>query len=297
MLAFAATLAAAGLCAVACQVERATRPDRRLPTLGPAEVRIDVEKVAFQSTDGVRLHAWLFPAFAGSAAPVLLVHDVGSSKASVLSLALRLQDEGFEVLALDLRAHGESEGRRSTYGLHEKRDVVGAFDFLSARRGQSQSRVGAYGAGAGAHAVVLAATERPGIRVLVLDGLYPDAAYPLARAVFRDWDWGVAHLRGVPGGMLAALSGMHGEGARASGVMARLVGRDMLLLAPQNDVGLAGEIRAMLEDVPEQADSDGNMVMVPASQAQGLYGDDLRLHHERVVSFFVDRLRPGKTPT
>jgi pimeloyl-ACP methyl ester carboxylesterase len=224
---------------------------------------------------------------------VILAHDIGACRAAELSLALELQERGFEVLALDLRGHGESGGSRATYGLHEKRDVIAAFDFLSARHGRRLDRVGAFGAGTGAHAVVLAAADRPGLRVLVLDGLYPDASYPLAREVFRGWDWGIERLRAVPGGILAVTSGMRGERARAAEVLGTLLGRHVLLLAPANDPDLGGEIRAMFERVPEQVDADGNLVVVPRTQAQGLYGEDLAVHHERVVSFFVERLGGG----
>jgi len=50
----------------------------------------------------------------------------------------------------------------------------------------------------GAFAAVLAARDRPALRVLVLDGLYPDVGYPLVRRAFDGWEVGVEHLAFLP---------------------------------------------------------------------------------------------------
>ena len=90
----------------------------------------------------------------------------------MLTLGIALQKGGFTVLAFDFRGHGASGGTGSTLGLDEKRDVIGALDYLAAS-GVEARRIGVYGVGMGAHAAVLAAADRPSASVLVLSGLYP----------------------------------------------------------------------------------------------------------------------------
>ena len=46
----------------------------------------------------------------------------------------------------------------------------------------------------------------------------------------------------------------------------------------------------MLSEIPEQADADGNLAIMPAIQREGLFGDNLIGYHERVTDFFRSRL-------
>jgi len=46
----------------------------------------------------------------------------------------------------------------------------------------------------------------------------------------------------------------------------------------------------MVKKIPDQIDSDGNLVVVPATLGEGLYGEQLGRYHERVTGFFSARL-------
>jgi pimeloyl-ACP methyl ester carboxylesterase len=254
-----------------------------------AAVGLRARAVAFPATDGVPLEGWLLNA-PGQGPPVLLCHPLGSSRGSMVNLAIELHRTGFPVLAFDFRGHGGSGGGPSTLGLDEKRDILGAIDFLAAEAGGPLREVGIYGVGMGAHAAVLAATDRRSIRVLVLDGLYPAVVYPLLDQVFGDWSLGRERLAFLPQGIFALLSGTPLEGERADAALTRLAGRDVLFLAPAGDGALAGEMRRMYESVPPQPDADGNLVVLPATQSQGLSGADRDHHQRRVAAFFAERL-------
>jgi len=272
------------------RVVRQTTPARVAETpIDFESMTVHADDVEFDSADGVRLSGWWIDGEPGRP-PVMLCHDFGASKSSLVNVALALNRVGFPVLAFDFRAHGDSQGQRSTLGLREKRDVVGAVDYLSSRQDLDTKRIGVFGVGMGAHAAVLAAADRPAIRVLVLDGLYPDAAWALARGVFRNWGFGVDHLAFFPRGVFVALTGFPGENERAAEVISNLYGRDMLLLAPASDTRLADEMMRMVQSVPEQPDVDGNLVVLPATHADGLYASEMTRYHERVAQFFSDRL-------
>jgi pimeloyl-ACP methyl ester carboxylesterase len=281
---------------VGVRVYLATHPERQADEgFDFNSMLMEVDQVQFPAVDGTRLSGWLIE---GDAArpPVLLCHDVGSSKASQVSLGIELQRRGFTVLMLDFRGHGQSEGRSSTLGLEEKRDVLGALDFLMERQGREGGRVGVYGVGMGAHAAVLAAVDRPSLRVLVLDALYPDVAGPLARRVFGGWKPGIRSLGFVSSGLFALMHGTRIGEQRAADALPGLLGRDVLLLAPAGDPELTAEIQRMVESIPEQREVDGNMVVLPATQGDALYGEDLDRHREQVARFLDHRLGWGALP-
>lgn len=248
-----------------------------------------VEEVHFDASDGVSLAGWFIPGLPDR--PVLILcHDLGSSRSSLVNLAIALRRAGFSVLAFDFRGHGESDGGRSTLGLYEKRDVFGALEYLKTRTEIDTRRVGVYGVGMGAHAAVLAAADRPALKVMVLDGLYPDAGYPLVQGVYRDWAFGVDHLGFVPRGVFVAFNGTAAGNESASEVIGDLLGRDMLLVASESDERLAAEMMRMYETVPDQIDVDGNLVVLPATLGDGLYAEQLDSYQVRVTEFFESRM-------
>jgi alpha-beta hydrolase superfamily lysophospholipase len=271
-------------------VWRATHPARQGGDAPDFDaLRMQVESVRFPAADGVSLAGWWIEGEPGRP-PILLCHDVGSSKEVLLPLAIELRRRGYAVLLTDFRGHGESRGRGSTLGLDEKRDVLGALDHLAARHGQEPPRVGVYGAGMGAHAAVLAAADRPALRVLVLDGLYPEVTYPLAREVYAGWKPGIRHLGFLAGGLFAVVTRTRPGEHRAADVVARLRGRDLLLLAPAGDAELTAEIQRMVESIPVQPEVDGSMLVLPATLPDGLYGEHLGHHREQVARYLDDRL-------
>ena len=281
---------AAALAATVVQVDRATSPPRQHGhAIDFESVLMRVEEVGFVSGDGVDLRGWLIRGDPELPA-IVLCHDHAQSKGSLINLAIELRRAGFTILAFDFRAHGASAGTRSTLGLLEKRDVVGAVDYLQSLEGIEGSRIGVYGVGMGAHAAVLAAAARPRLKVLVLDGLYPDASYALVRRAYPEWVRPRGKLALLPGGVFTLLSGASIVEDRAADAIGALEGRDLLLLAPAADSTLTGEMRRMVERIPEQPDVDGNLVVLPATHGDGLYGQQLGRYHERVAEFFRNRL-------
>ncbi len=268
-------------------VHRAIVPVRQVQVLPDFEsMRIRVAEVEFPSADGMALSGWWMPGNEGMP-PVLLCHDRHSSKRSMVNLAIALRAEGFAVLMFDFRGHGESAGDRSSLGVLEKRDVVGALDWLGKGRARP---VGVFGAGMGAHAAVLAAVERPELQVLVLDGLYPDAAYPLAREVYPTMKWARRGLGFLANGAFFIFHGTSPRSQRAADTVGELTGRHLLMLAPASDSALMDEMREMVQRIPDQIDADGNLVVVPATLGEGLYGEQLSRYHDRVTGFFATRL-------
>ena len=283
-------VAALGL--AGAQVYRVTHPARQLAmamNLGAALAK--AEDVTFSSTDGIRLKGWLFRG-TPKMSPVVVCHDLGESKDAVMNIAIALNKAGLTVLAFDFRGHGASGGDGSTLGVHEVRDVLGAVDFVANLPGEAcdARRIGVFGAGMGAHAAVLAAAERPALRVLVLDGLWPDAGFTLVRHEFADWEWGEKHLGAVPASLFPWIAGASIDEGRALDVLPSLAGRDLLLVAPAGDRRLDDAMRAMYATLPEQRDSERNLLTLPATRASGLGADDLARYHERVVEFFLSRL-------
>jgi len=271
-------------------LDRSTRPQGAAGTaLDLAPIQLAATEVQFTATDGVELWGSLMPA-PGDRPALILCHDQGADHTSLINLAIHLQQAGFPVLLFDFRGHGASAAVRRSLGILERRDVLGAIEFLMAHPDVRARRIGLYGIGMGAHAAVLAAADRREVEVLVLDGLYPDASYRLSRAVWGDWGGRERTLDLLSDSMFTVLLGEAPSALRAADVIGQLPGRDMLLLAPAQDSRLTSEMQGMYETIPDQVDVDGNLVVLPATLGEGLNGEQMPRYLGRVSRFFETRL-------
>jgi len=80
--------------------------------------------------DGVSLKAWRFHAEGTKRGTVVFLHGLADNRGSALGPARHFVSRGFDVLAYDSRAQGESGGDACTYGFWEKRDLARVLDGL-----------------------------------------------------------------------------------------------------------------------------------------------------------------------
>ena len=82
--------------------------------------------------EGVNLKAWRCRATAPRRGTLVYLHGVADSRASAAGIIQRFGGRGFDVVAYDSRAHGESEGDFCTYGFLEKDDLRRVLDTVAA---------------------------------------------------------------------------------------------------------------------------------------------------------------------
>ena len=161
---------------------RLTAPANEPMAATPASVDLDYSDVEVNSTDGIRLSGWWVPK-AGSSRAVLLVHGWGGNKSNeqVLATAQIYARAGYNVLMLDLRAHGESDGKRRTLGYRETRDVRGALGWLAEKGFEPEDTV-LHGWSMGAATVVRSAPGT-GVAAVVEEAGYADLPLLLRQAI------------------------------------------------------------------------------------------------------------------
>jgi len=160
---------------VVCYVvaARLSAPVRRPVERTPADFGLGYHEVEVRSSDELRLSAWWVEGVDSSRA-ALLVHGWGADKSSrhVLETAAVYEEAGFDVLMIDPRGHGGSEGDRVTLGYREVRDVQGALSWLE-KRGFDPERVVLHGWSMGGVAVIQAAPGA-GVAAVVEESAYAD---------------------------------------------------------------------------------------------------------------------------
>ena len=79
---------------------------------------------------GVVLRGWRCLASGDARATVIFLHGVADNRAGVRGVYRRFTSKGFNVIAYDSRAHGESDGDTCTYGYFEKDDLRRVIDVV-----------------------------------------------------------------------------------------------------------------------------------------------------------------------
>ena len=122
--------------------------------------------------DDIEISAWYLPNQDADKA-IILVHGRNASKQNAISghfpeLGAELHNAGYSVLMIDTRGHGNSGGERYSFGVYERRDVLGAVDFLL-NKGITPGNIAALGISNGGAAVIGAASEETAIGPVILD--------------------------------------------------------------------------------------------------------------------------------
>ena len=97
---------------------------------------------------------------------VVLLHGYGLAQFSMAPWALRLAQEGWRCVLVDLRGHGKSTGKQIYYGVQEARDLSQLLDQL-AQTGQLKDPVAAFGESYGAALALRWKTVEPRVRTVV----------------------------------------------------------------------------------------------------------------------------------
>lgn len=188
-------------------------PDRTAYTQ-PAQFGLAHEDVSITTADGVRLHAWWLPAQGDTRGTVLHLHGNAANVSNHLPLVAWLPPQGFNVLLLDYRGFGSSEGRPTLNGVVE--DAAAALRYLRTRKDADPKRLIVLGQSlGGATALRVLARDADGVRLAVIDSAF--ASY---RGIARDAAAGSIVLAplaplavlGLPGAdddPVTALGGIH----------------------------------------------------------------------------------------
>lgn len=124
----------------------------------PQDLGLRFEDVRLPTSDGVVIHAWFVPA-AGARYAVIFFHGNAGNISHRLDWLRILNGLGLEVLLVEYRGYGASEGRPSEEGMH--RDALAAWNYLHAERALPACRIVLFGESLGGAVAARLATSVP----------------------------------------------------------------------------------------------------------------------------------------
>jgi len=147
----------------------AVHPVRRVALQTPADLGAPFQEIQFRTADGLQLQGWFVPS-EDSRAVAIYCHGYGENRGQSLTMLRALRKMGLDVLALDFRGHGTSDGHTVTFGHREVNDLKAAL--AEAHRLAPGKPVFIIGVSYGAAATLHALPELQGIQGVWVDSTY-----------------------------------------------------------------------------------------------------------------------------
>jgi len=279
-----------------------------LQRLGPADLGMDYKEIEFLVQDmqkgrgqRLRIAGWWMGCQQSQGRCVVLLHGYADAKVGAIAWAPMFHALGVNVLAIDLRAHGQSGGIHSTAGFYERHDVAQVIDQLRAMRPHEAEQVVLFGVSMGAAVAAAAA---------MLNGNSQGAgriAGVIMECPFADYSKAIAaHARvlGMPGVFLQRL---------AVALAQRLSGADFAAVRP---VDLVAKVPCPLLIIRSEADlfvseQDARAIEAAAAGRTGELGctiywrasnahhivalyEDPRLYQQRIGQFLENVWRSSE---
>lgn len=140
---------------------------------------LPVEDVRLTAEDGVSLHAWWIPA-PGAQLTFAMFHGNAANLPNRAEIYRFVRSLPANVLAVEYRGYGKSEGTPSEQGLYL--DALAAHDYLTHTRGVKARSIVVFGASLGSAVATDLASKRE-VGALVLEAPFPSTA-AVARRIY-----------------------------------------------------------------------------------------------------------------
>lgn len=263
------------------------RSTRSLPRATPADRGMAFENVSVTTADGLRLAGWFIPSFRREA--VMLVHGYKDHRGNLLGVADILRRKGFQVLAVTVRAHDESEGELISFGVREMQDLRAWLSWLQARAGVDPARIGLFGVSMGGTLAIQFASEQSAMAAVVADCAFS--------SIEDTVETSVRFFTGLPAFPFAPMIEFWMEreiGGRAEDIdakrwIARISPRPVLLMQGGSDEVISPESGARLF---EAAGNPKELWFDPDVGHAQFLSKRPRQFEERVGGFFEKHLSP-----
>ena len=157
-----------------------------LRRLSPRDLGMEYENVSYQvideSTGGkIKIAGWWIPTPEARGKCAIILHGYSDAKVGGIAWAPMLRSMGFNILALDLRAHGESGGSFTTAGFWERHDISQVIDQTKSERPRDFEQVILFGVSLGAAIAAATAAMRTDLAAVILESPFLDFHNAAAR--------------------------------------------------------------------------------------------------------------------
>jgi len=150
-----------------------------LHRISPADLGMEFEEVSFKVIDQrdgspLKIGGWWIPTPESHGKCAVIIHGYSDAKVGGIAWAPLLRSLGFNILAIDLRAHGQSGGVYSCGGFWERHDLNQVLDQVKAAWPHETRQLMLFGVSLGGATAAAAAVLRNDLWAVILEGPFAD---------------------------------------------------------------------------------------------------------------------------
>lgn len=143
-------------------------PARRFSNEMPTNYSLKFEDFIVKN-DTVTIRGFYIPKDSAKAT-IICIHGRNNNKEFLLPFAKKLHDMGCNVVLIDLRGHGKSGGKYSTFGFYEKTDIQKVIDYVETK--SSLKNIGIHGHSLGGAVALLTLETDKRLKFGIIESTY-----------------------------------------------------------------------------------------------------------------------------
>lgn len=136
---------------------------------------IESEEVSIRSKDNLKLVGYLIEKYKESNKFIILVHGFTANHHVHMPFVRMFLNEGFNILLIDERNHGKSEGKYPSYGYFEQDDLNRWIEFIYKRYNNKNIFLGLHGQSMGGATVLMCGSKNDKVDFIIDDCGYSDS--------------------------------------------------------------------------------------------------------------------------
>ncbi len=250
------------------------------------------QSVRFQSTDGLWISGWTLRT-SGYSPWIIFCPGLGTNRADLLEIAEGLYRAGYHILMFDFRAHGESEGRATSFGWLERRDLEGALAFVGSLDTAHDYPHGAFGMSMGGSVALMVAADDERLGAVAVDSPYHNLEDSLAlhlKLLYRLPRWPFLSLIALTyrirfGAWLAQMSPID--------AIEQIGPRPVLIIHGEDDRRIPPET---IQALANRAKPPKELWTIREASHLGGFHMDSNAYRRRLIQFFDRALKPTSAP-
>ncbi len=250
-----------------------------LRRLSPGDLGLAFEEMKFQVREErtgrpLGIAGWWI-ARAASARPgrcVVFIHGYADAKVGAIAWAPTWHALGYNILAVDLRGHGESGGTECTAGYFERHDIDAVLNSLRAQRPAETEDLVLFGISLGAAVAAAVAVLREDLAAVVLES--PFADFASAAMLHMDWLGAPGKIfqraalhwaQRLSGADFGAVRPVDGIAAAHCPVMVISPAEDSFLATDASRAAMSSALRPERGDILWRPDESGHLGAMPTN--------------------------------
>jgi pimeloyl-ACP methyl ester carboxylesterase len=261
-------------------------PDAAAEQVAPSHYLLPSLEIELPMEEDPAIPAWWIPGLK-YAPGIILAPGYGMSRSDALSLAVALNQHGFNLLVYDQRGSGAVTRGASSLGLRETDDMRSAIRFLQSRPDINPKRLGIWGVDVSAFAALKAADAFPEVRAIVADSVYERVEDFLFHRINEDF--GIDN-RFVQFGCFQMFRLAHFFKRAALRERIRytsLQDKEILFIQGENREGVASLTAAVHDRIHPRKE----LISLGTSRIHAMSGEMLKDYDRRVADFFHNNLQ------